>query len=105
MAKIYQAFYSDSEGNIRHHGASLTGVEKEARLTAKEKGVTVKVDVLEVEKPSLKSIIQMLNGGIPLSRVRISTFVPSMAYTVHDEDGDGIRRWKVERLTPDGVDR
>ena len=99
MAKVYQAFYKNSNGvTSRHNGASLTKVEKEARLTAKELGVTVGVDVLEIEKPSLKLVIKMLNGGAPLSRTPVCFFQTTHPYVVTDDEGLPKRKWRVERI-------
>jgi len=100
MTKVYQAFYKNSNGKTtRHNGASLTQVEKEAKLTAQETGTTVCVDVLEIEKPSLKSVIKMLNGEGPLSRIPVSCFRPGVTHLVEDENGALVQRWYVKRVS------
>ena len=99
MPKIYQAFYTDTNGKFtRHNGASLTQVEKEARLTAQEKGQSVCVDVLEIEKPSLKLIIEMMNGRGAESRKPICVFRTTSSYSEEVEDGTQVQRWRVKKF-------
>jgi hypothetical protein len=98
MPKIYQAYYRDSKDLFsRHHGASQVKVEAEARRTAKETGLRVTVDVLEIEKPSVKSVISMLNGDGPTARSTICVFEPTKQVTKTAKDGQASRVWQVRR--------
>lgn len=98
MPKIYQARYKNNEKTSRHSGASQTKVEKEAKLTAEETGTSVFVEVLEIEKPSLKLIIGMLNGEGPLSRTKVCVFQPREEVVEMDASGETTKRWKVKRV-------
>ena len=98
MAKVYQAHYKNANNHtMRHNGGSQTKVEKEARLTAKETGRVVTVDLLELAKPSLKSIIDMLTGGKPLKRTTVCTFEPTKKQLKVNADGSTTTRWQVKR--------
>ena len=98
MPKIYQAWYKNNTIRIRLNGASQVKVEAEARETAKEEGLSVFVDVLEIEKPSLKLVIEILNGKGPLSRNRICVFEPREQFNKLNDDGGLAKRWKVKRV-------
>jgi len=77
MPKVYQAYYKDPDGKRwRQYFSSLTTSEAESKKVSQERNITVFIDVLEIEKPSLKSVIAMMNGGGPLARVRLCTFEP-----------------------------
>jgi len=98
MAKVYQAHYKNASNHtMKHHGGSQTKVEKEARLTAKETGRVVTVDMLDLAKPSLKSIIDMLNGSGPLKRTTLCTFEPTKKQLKVNKDGSSTAYWKVKR--------
>lgn len=103
MPKIYQAYYKDVNGyHTRHHGTSQVKVEQEARQTAKETGLRVTVDVIEIEKPSVKSVVGMLNGDKPTSRTTVCFFEPTKQDSKVTTNAQGVphRLWKVKRKTP-----
>ena len=106
MPKIYQAYYKDSEGKLnKHHGASLVKVEHGARLTAQEVGREVFVDVVEIEKPSLKLVIEIYNNGLQFfTRTPICSFRQTEEQGAIDkETGAYVRRWKVKKISCEGV--
>lgn len=77
MPKVYRAFYKDEHGTRwRQFFASLTTTEAEAKKESQERDKVVFIDVLEIEKPSMKSVISMMNGAKPLSVTRLCRFEP-----------------------------
>ena len=98
MPKIYQSYCMVGDKFRVHHTASLTNAEAEARFVAAEQGKTVAVDVLDVEKLSLKWLIVALNGGnSPLvSRTTLSVFRPRTSFLA-EQDGEVVTRWRVKK--------
>jgi len=94
MPKIYQAWY-ESDAIYRKSMTSLIKIESEARSIASESGFEVHIDVLVIPKPSLKLIVEMMNGRKPESRDRLCSFKP-VGPCVWGEDSKG---WKVKRVT------
>jgi len=99
MPKIYQAYYNTESSKRRRHSASKTKILAEARATAKETGNKVTVDVLEMEAPSMKYFIELLNGAAPKSRKRICSFVPKGSPVVEVKDGVSKKLWKVKKVS------
>jgi hypothetical protein len=100
MPSIYQAYYRGSKsGWYRHHGTSRVSVEAEARRVAKTTGMEVFVDVLGVDKPSMKSLIELLNTAQPKSRKRLCSFVPKGSPVNELEDGEIKKTWRVKKKT------
>ena len=101
MPKIYQAYYKDAEGAVtRHHGASQTKVEAEARTLAKETGHRVCVGFFDVEKPSLKSYIAILNKEVRVRWMRLCVFEPLKEMRHFSGAGGWTSHWKVKRVEP-----
>jgi hypothetical protein len=98
MPKIYQAHYEEKGKTWRTSNASRTSILVEARNAAKEYGVKVDVDILEIEKPSFKYFIECMNGRKPNSRTLMCSFIPRESVTVKDENGNTVRRWKVKKV-------
>ena len=98
MPRIYQASYNEHGKKWRTHNASQTKILVEARDAAKEYGVRVVVEELEIEKPSLKYFIECMNGRKPNSRKFICAFEPRESVMVENEDGGVTRRWKVRKV-------
>jgi hypothetical protein len=98
MPKVYQAYYEDSGKNWRTNNASHTLILAEAREAAKEYGVRVIVDELEIDKPSFKYFVECMNGRKPNSRKFICAFEPRESGMVENEDGEYVRRWKVKKV-------
>ena len=97
MPKIYQAYYKDSDTTYRFHNASKTVMLAEARKAAKTYGQEVKVDVLVVEKPSMKYLIELMNGRKPNSRQRVCSFVPTGRPRIEEVEGETKKTWKVKK--------
>jgi hypothetical protein len=98
MPKIYQAWYKEDDTRVQYNGASQVRVEAEARTTAKERGISVRVDVVEIEKPSLKLVIDLMNGKGPISRNRVCVFEPREQFNRISDSGEFIKHWKVKRV-------
>ena len=99
MPKVYQAYYSDGkDGRWKINDASRTKILVEARNAAKEYGVKVDIDVLEIEKPSFKYFVECMNGRKPNSRTHMCSFIPRESVMVEDKDGNIKRRWKVKKV-------
>jgi len=98
MPKVYQAYYKDGEGRWKTNKASRTLILAEARKVAKERGVQVDVDILEIEKPSFKYFVECMNGRKPNSRTHLCSFVPRESVVAEDKDGNPVRRWKVKKV-------
>jgi len=98
MPKVYQASYQESGKNWRVHNASRTLILVEAKNAAKEYGVRVIVDELEIEKPSFKYFVECMNGRKPNSRKFICAFEPRESVMVENEDGEFVRQWKVRKV-------
>mgnify|MGYP004453529073 CR=1 FL=1 len=97
MPKIYQAHYKDQDKTWRIHNASKTLILAEAKKTAKTLGKEVKVDVLDIEKPSMKYLIELMNGRKPNSRTRVCSFVPKGRPTIKTINGEAKKTWKVKK--------
>jgi len=97
MPKIYQAHYKDQDKAWRIHNASKTLILVEAKKVAKAFGKEVKVDVLEMDKPSIKYLIELMNGRKPNSRKRICSFIPKGRPTVKTINGEIKKTWKVKK--------
>jgi hypothetical protein len=99
MPTVYQAYYSDGkDGRWKTNKASRTLILAEARQVAKERGVKVEVDILEIDKPSFKYFIECMNGRKPNSRTHLCSFVPKESVVVEDEHGNHVRQWKVKKV-------
>jgi hypothetical protein len=98
MPKVYQAFYKENGKNWKTNNASQTKILVEARQAAKEYGVRVVVEELEIEKPSFKYFVECMNGRKPNSRKFICAFEPRESVMVEDKDGNRVRRWKVKKV-------
>ena len=97
MPKIYQAYFKNNDVRHRTHSGSRIDILAEARAAAIEHGKAIKVDVLEMEKPSVKYLIELLNGKKPISRTRLCSFVPRGAPSLVTKDGQVQKRWKVKK--------
>lgn len=98
MPKVYQASYADNGSNWKTNNASRTKILVEARNAAKEYGVRVVVEELEIEKPSFKYFVECMNGRKPNSRKFVCAFEPRESVMVEGEDGKLTRRWKVRKV-------
>ena len=99
MPKVYQAHFSKKDSKHRYHSASKTKILAEARAAASETGNKIDVDVLEMEVPSMKYFIELLNGAKPKSRKRICSFVPKGTPAVEVKDGVSKKTWKVKKVS------
>ena len=99
MPKVYQAHFSKKGSKHRHHSTSKTKILAEARAVARETGNKIDVDVLEMEVPSMKYFIELLNGAKPKSRERLCSFVPKGAPVVEVKDGVSKKLWKVKKVS------
>ena len=99
MPKIYQAYYSAKDKKYRHHSASKTKILAEARAVAKETGNKVNIDILEMEAPSMKYFIELLNGVRPMTREKLCSFVPKGAPIVEVKNGVSKKLWKVKKVS------
>jgi len=97
MPQIYQAYYKDAGTTYQIHNASKTLILVEAKKIAKTLGKEVKVDALEIEKPSMKYLIELMNGRKPNSRTRICSFVPKSRPTIKKVNGETKKVWKVKK--------
>ena len=97
MPKIYQAYFNNNDVKHRTHSSSRTNILAEARAAAIEHGKEVKVDILEMEKPSFKYFIELLNGKGPISRKRLCSFVPHGRPFLKDVKGAATKCWKVKK--------
>ena len=97
MPKIYQAHYKDQNKTWRIHNSSKTLILAEAKKAAKTFGKEVKVDVLTMEKPSMKYLIELLNGRKPNSRKRICSFIPKSRSIIETINGETKKMWKVKK--------
>ena len=66
-------------------------------MKARETGKEVKIDILEINTPSMKYFIEVLNGAKPKSRERLCSFVPRGAPILETKDGVVVKLWKVKR--------
>ena len=98
MPKVYQASYKENGKNWKTHNGSQAKIIVEARNAAKEYGVRVIVEELEIEKPSFKYFVECMNGRKPNSRKFICAFEPRESVMVEDKDGNRVRRWKVKKV-------
>ena len=98
MPKVYQASYKENGKSWRTHNASHTKILVEARNAAKEYGVRVIVEELEIEKPSFKYFVECMNGRKPNNRKFVCAFEPRESVTVEGDDGEFVRRWKVKKV-------
>lgn len=98
MPKVYQASYKESGKSWRTSNGSQTKILVEARNAAKEYGVRVIVEELEIDKPSFKYFVECMNGRKPNSRKFICAFEPRESVMVEGEDGEFTRRWKVRKV-------
>ena len=98
MPKVYQASYKENGKNWKTNNASQTKILVEARNAAKEYGVRVIVDELEVEKLSFKYFVECMNGRQPTNRKFICAFEPRESVMAEDKDGNRVRRWKVKKV-------
>ena len=98
MPKVYQAYYNEKGKKWSINNASRTLILVEARKAAKEYGVKVNIDILEIEKPSFKYFVECMNGRKPNSRTHMCSFIPRESIMVEDEDGNTVRRWKVKKI-------
>jgi len=97
MPRVYQAYYNSSGKKFRHHSASRTKILAEARTVARETGQEVKIDILEMESPSMKYLIDLLNGATPKSRERMCSFVPRGSPILVTKNGVVRKLWKVKK--------
>ena len=89
----------DANGkNWKTNNASQTLILVEARDAAKEYGVRVVVEELEIEKPSFKYFVECMNGRKPNSRKFVCAFEPRESVMVEGKDGEFVRRWKVKKV-------
>ena len=98
MPKVYQASYKENGKSWKTNNASQTKILVEARNAAKEHGIRVVVDELEVEKLSFKYFVECMNGRQPTNRKFICAFEPRESVMVEGEDGEYVRRWKVKKV-------
>lgn len=98
MPKVYQAYYKTKEGTCKTHNGSRTLILAEARQMAKELGKEVVIDILELEKPSFKYLVELMNGKRPNKRTRLCSFVPKGQPVVAMVNGIATKRWKVKKL-------
>jgi hypothetical protein len=98
VPKVYQASYKDSDKNWKINNASQTKILVEARNAAKEYGVRVIVDELEVEKLSFKYFVECMNGRQPTNRKFICAFEPRESVMTENDEGKLVRRWKVKKV-------
>ena len=98
MPKVYQACYRDKGTNYRINNGSRTIILAEARKAAKEHGVEVKIDILEIEKPSFKYFVECMNGRKPNKRTRLCSFIPKGQPILKEIDGEMKKRWKVKKI-------
>jgi len=98
MPKVYQASYKESGKSWKTNNASQTKILVEARNAAKEYGVRVIVDELDIDKPSFKYFVECMNGRTPNSRTFVCAFEPRESVMVKDKDGEHVRRWKVKKV-------
>tara|TARA_B100000949_G_scaffold94027_1_gene83913 strand:- start:289 stop:585 length:297 start_codon:yes stop_codon:yes gene_type:complete len=98
MPKVYQASYKENGKNWKTNNASQTLILVEARDAAKEYGVRVVVEELEIEKPSFKYFVECMNGRKPNSRKFVCAFEPRESVMVEGKDGEFVRRWKVKKV-------
>ena len=97
MPKIYQAYYKNNDGVCKTHNGSRILILAEARKIAKELGREVKVDILEVEKPSFKYLVELLNGKKPNKRTRLCSFIPKGQPALKNINGKITKQWKVNK--------
>ena len=98
MPKVYQASYKENGKSWRTNNGSRTKILVEARNAAKEYGVRVIVEELEIEKLSFKYFVECMNGRKPNSRKFICAFEPRESVMVEGEDGEFTIRWKVRKV-------
>jgi len=98
MPKVYQASYNENNKRWRTNNASQTKILVEARNAAKEYGVRVVVEELEIEKISFKYFVECMNGRAANSRKFICAFEPRESVMVEGADGEFTRRWKVKKV-------
>jgi len=99
MPKVYQASYKENDKSWRTTMASRASILAEARDAAKEHGVKVLVEELEIDKPSFKYFIECMNGRQANSRKIICAFVPRESITIEDETGTPVKQWKVKKVS------
>jgi len=93
MPKVYQAYYNDQGTKWKISGGSQAKIISDARQAARDYGVEVHVDILDIEKPSMKYIIECMNGRKPNKRTRVCSYVP-MGRPVNS---GGKKRWKIRK--------
>ena len=98
MPKVYQASYDEKDQRWKTNNASQTKILVEARNAAKEHGVRVIVEELEIEKISFKYFVECMNGRAANSRKFICAFEPRESVMVEGDDGEFTRRWKVKKV-------
>jgi hypothetical protein len=97
MPKVYQAYYKKSDILIRYASTSRVTILAEAKKIAKELGKKVVIDVLEIEKPSMKYFVECMNGRKPNSRKRLCSFVPKGSPVLKTINNETIKLWRVQK--------